>query len=62
MNQPVVLRIYLTPNGVQKVDAPVSNDQDRTRAFEFLASNASVAIKELDASIRRAAVVKHETL
>jgi hypothetical protein len=52
MNKPVVLRIYLTPKGVQKVDAPVSSDQDRIRAFEFLADKASVAIKELDASIR----------
>jgi hypothetical protein len=46
------LRIYLTPNGVQKVDAPISSDEERTRAFEFLASRASEAIKELDVNIR----------
>jgi len=51
MNEPLI-RIYLTPRGVLKVDAPVSTDEDRTKAFEFLADKASVAIKELDASMR----------
>jgi hypothetical protein len=56
MSEPVI-RIYLTPTGVQKVDAPVSTDEDRARAFEFLADKASAAIKQLDASMRAGAVV-----
>jgi hypothetical protein len=55
MNEPLI-RIYLTPNGVQKVDAPVSSDEERKRAFEFLAEKASVAIRELDASMRAYAI------
>jgi hypothetical protein len=55
MSDPVI-RIYLTPNGVSKVDAPVSSVEDRARAFEFLADKASAAIKQLDASMRAGAV------
>ena len=53
-----VIRIYLTPKGVSKVDAPVENDEDRARAFEFLADKASAAIKQLDASMRAGAEVR----
>ena len=56
MSDPVI-RIYLTPKGVFKVDAPVETDDDRTRAFEFLADKASAAIKLLDASMRAGAEV-----
>jgi hypothetical protein len=51
MTEPVI-RIYLTPKGVYKVDAPVSTNEDRARAFEFLADKASAAIKQLDATMR----------
>jgi hypothetical protein len=54
MTEPVI-RIYLTPKGVYKVDAPVSTNEDRGRAFEFLADKASAAIKQLDASMRAGA-------
>ncbi len=57
MTEPVI-RIYLTPKGVYKVDAPVSTNEDRTRAFEFLADRASAAIKQLDAFLRAAAEVR----
>jgi hypothetical protein len=57
MSEPVI-RIYLTPRGVQKVDAPVASDEDRARAFEFLADKASAAIKQLDASMRAGAEVR----
>ena len=50
MSEPVI-RIYLTPKGVQKVDAPISNNEDRALALEFLMDKAS-AIKQLDASMR----------
>jgi hypothetical protein len=51
MSDPV-LRIYLTAKGVQKIDAPVSTDEDRSRALAFLADKASAAIQRLDASMR----------
>jgi hypothetical protein len=51
MSEPVI-RIYLTPRGVQKVDAPIASDEDRARAFKFLADKASAAIKQLDATMR----------
>lgn len=54
MSEPVI-RIYLTPKGVLKVDAPVARDEDRTRAFEFFTDKALNAIKQLDASVRSAA-------
>jgi hypothetical protein len=57
MTEPII-RIYLTPKGVSKVDAPVSTDQDRARVFEFLAGKASAAIKQLDASMRAEAEVR----
>jgi hypothetical protein len=52
-----VIRIYLTPRGVWKVDAPVASDEDRARAFEFLADKASAAIQQLDAIMRAGAEV-----
>ena len=57
MSEPVI-RIYLTPKGVQKVDALVSTDEDRALAFEFLADKASAAIKQIDASMRAGAEVR----
>jgi hypothetical protein len=51
MSEPLI-RIYLTPRGVQKIDAPVKTDEDRTKAFEFFTDRASAAIKQLDTSMR----------
>ena len=51
MKEPTI-RIYLTPKGVLRIDAQVSTDEDRARAFEFFADKASAAIKQLDASMR----------
>jgi hypothetical protein len=54
-----ILRISISPSGMIKVDAPVPNDADRSKAFDFYASVLE-DIRAFDKAIREKTTVRKQ--